>query len=79
MFDSATAVRRAAAGDRVILIRRETTPDDLAGIVAAAGVLTTRGGKTAHAAVVARGMGKPCVCGADELRIDDAAAAHVRR
>jgi pyruvate,orthophosphate dikinase len=72
VFDSATAVRRAAAGEPVILIRRETTPDDLAGIVAAAGVLTTRGGKTAHAAVVARGMGKPCVCGADELRIDDA-------
>jgi pyruvate,orthophosphate dikinase len=55
----------------VILIRRETTPDDLAGIVAATGILTTRGGKTAHAAVVARGMGKPCVCGAEKLRIDD--------
>ena len=71
VFDSASAVSRAAAGDPVILIRRETTPDDLAGIVAAAGVLTTHGGKTAHAAVVARGMGKPCVCGADTLRIDD--------
>ncbi|MDT4906329.1 MAG: pyruvate, orthophosphate dikinase [Pseudonocardiales bacterium] len=71
VFDSATAVRRAAAGDQVILIRRETTPDDLAGIVAATGILTTRGGKTAHAAVVARGMGKPCVCGAEKLRIDD--------
>ncbi|MDT4929530.1 MAG: pyruvate, orthophosphate dikinase [Pseudonocardiales bacterium] len=71
VFDSATAVRRAAAGEQVILIRRETTPDDLAGIVAATGILTTRGGKTAHAAVVARGMGKPCVCGAEELRIDD--------
>jgi pyruvate,orthophosphate dikinase len=71
VFDSATAVRRAAAGEQVILIRRETTPDDLAGIVAATGVLTTRGGKTAHAAVVARGMGKPCVCGAEQLRIDD--------
>ncbi|MCW2657284.1 MAG: pyruvate phosphate dikinase, partial [Jatrophihabitans sp.] len=71
VFDSATAVRRAAAGQQVILIRRETTPDDLAGIVAATGILTTRGGKTAHAAVVARGMGKPCVCGAEKLRIDD--------
>jgi pyruvate, orthophosphate dikinase len=71
VFDSATAVRRAAAGDQVILIRRETTPDDLAGILAARGVLTTRGGKTAHAAVVARGMGKPCVCGADGLTLDD--------
>jgi pyruvate,orthophosphate dikinase len=70
VFDSASAVRRAAAGEQTILIRRETTPDDLAGIVAATGVLTTRGGKTAHAAVVARGMGKPCVCGADELHID---------
>jgi pyruvate,orthophosphate dikinase len=63
VFDSATAVRRAEAGDDVILVRRETTPDDLVGIVAATGVLTTRCGKTAHAAVVARGMGKPCVCG----------------
>jgi len=71
VFDSATAVRRAETGEQVILIRRETTPDDLAGIVAATGVLTTRGGKTAHAAVVARGMGKPCVCGAEELVIDD--------
>jgi pyruvate,orthophosphate dikinase len=70
VFDSAAAVQRAAAGEDTILIRRETTPDDLAGIVAATGVLTTRGGKTAHAAVVARGMGKPCVCGADALRID---------
>ena len=73
VFDSPTAVRRAAAGEQVILIRRETTPDDMAGIVAAQGVLTTRGGKTAHAAVVARGMGKPCVCGAEDLRIDDGA------
>ena len=71
VFDSATAVRRAEAGEQVILIRRETTPDDLAGIVAATGVLTTRGGKTAHAAVVARGMGKPCVCGAEGLTLDD--------
>ena len=71
VFDSATAVRRAEAGEKVVLIRHETTPDDLAGIVASVGVLTTRGGKTAHAAVVARGMGKPCVCGAEQLVIDE--------
>ena len=71
VFDSATAAQRAEAGDAVILIRHETTPDDLAGIVAAVGILTTRGGKTAHAAVVARGMGKPCVCGAEQLVIDE--------
>lgn len=51
-------------------MRRETNPDDLAGMVAAEGVLTARGGKTSHAAVVARGMGKTCVCGAESLEID---------
>ncbi len=62
----------AAAGDgrKVILVRWETTPDDLHGMVAAQGILTSHGGKTSHAAVVARGMGKPCVCGAEGLRID---------
>ncbi|WP_392959880.1 pyruvate, phosphate dikinase [Streptomyces sp. LN245] len=70
VFDSAEAVRRAAAGDKVILVRRETTPDDLPGMVAAEAVLTSRGGKTSHAAVVARGMGKVCVCGAEELTVD---------
>ncbi|MDN0199825.1 pyruvate, phosphate dikinase [Streptomyces sp. S.PNR 29] len=70
VFDSATAVRRAAAGERVILVRQETTPDDLPGMVAAQAVLTSRGGKTSHAAVVARGMGKVCVCGAEELTVD---------
>jgi pyruvate,orthophosphate dikinase len=69
-LDSATAVRMAAAGDPVVLVRRETNPDDLPGMVAAAGVLTSRGGKTSHAAVVARGMGRTCVCGADELDVD---------
>ncbi|RRS01430.1 pyruvate, phosphate dikinase [Glycomyces terrestris] len=68
------AVFDAAAAERfegpAILVRRETSPDDLAGIIAAAGVLTSRGGKTSHAAVVARGMGKTCVVGADDLRID---------
>ena len=69
-LDSATAVRLAAAGDQVVLVRSETNPDDLPGMVAAVGVLTSRGGKTSHAAVVARGMGRTCVCGADELEVD---------
>ncbi|GEL18489.1 pyruvate, phosphate dikinase [Pseudonocardia asaccharolytica] len=70
VFDSATAISRAAAGARVLLCRRETSPDDLEGMIAAAGVLTSRGGKTSHAAVVARGMGRTCVCGAEEIDID---------
>ncbi|WP_086797379.1 pyruvate, phosphate dikinase [Streptomyces caniscabiei] len=70
VFDSAEAVRRAAAGEKVVLVRQETTPDDLPGMVAAQAVLTSRGGKTSHAAVVARGMGKVCVCGAEELVVD---------
>jgi pyruvate, orthophosphate dikinase len=70
VFDSATAVRLAGKGERVILVRRETNPDDLHGMIAARGVLTSRGGKTSHAAVVARGMGKTCVCGAEELEVD---------
>jgi pyruvate,orthophosphate dikinase len=69
-FDSATAVAWAARGEDVVLVRRETTPDDLAGMIAAHGVLTSRGGKTSHAAVVARGMGKTCVCGAEDLEVD---------
>lgn len=70
VFDAATAVRWAAEGERVILVRRETNPDDLEGMMAAAGVLTSRGGKTSHAAVVARGMGKTAVCGAESLDVD---------
>ncbi|MEV6944318.1 pyruvate, phosphate dikinase [Streptomyces sp. NPDC051172] len=70
VFDSTEAVRRAAAGEQVVLVRRETTPDDLPGMIAAQAVLTSRGGKTSHAAVVARGMGKVCVCGAEELAVD---------
>ncbi|MFC7983444.1 pyruvate, phosphate dikinase [Streptomyces sp. NPDC057336] len=70
VFDSARAVRRAAAGEKVVLVRQETTPDDLPGMIAAQAVLTSRGGKTSHAAVVARGMGKVCVCGAEELTVD---------
>lgn len=69
-FDTESAVRMAEAGDDVILVRRETNPDDLAGLVAARGVLTSHGGKTSHAAVVARGMGRTAVCGAEELVID---------
>ncbi|MHC5905747.1 pyruvate, phosphate dikinase [Streptomyces sp. S6] len=70
VFDSAEAVRRRAAGERTVLVRRETAPDDLPGMIAAEAVLTSRGGKTSHAAVVARGMGKVCVCGADSLTVD---------
>ncbi|RZU48328.1 pyruvate phosphate dikinase [Krasilnikovia cinnamomea] len=69
VFDSRRAVELAADGVPVILVRRETNPDDLAGMIAAQGILTSRGGKTSHAAVVARGMGKTCVCGADELEV----------
>jgi len=71
-FSSAAAVEQAAKGQDVILVRRETNPDDLSGMIAAQGILTSRGGKTSHAAVVARGMGKTCVCGAEELEIDTA-------
>jgi pyruvate,orthophosphate dikinase len=70
VFDSATAVEWAERGEKVILVRRETNPDDLHGMIAAQGILTSRGGKTSHAAVVARGMGKTCVCGAEELQVD---------
>lgn len=73
VFDSAEAVRRAAAGEDTVLVRRETTPDDLPGMIAAQAVLTSRGGKTSHAAVVARGMGKVCVCGAEALTVDPTA------
>ncbi len=73
VFDSGRAVEMAAGGEPVILIRRETNPDDLHGMIASKGILTSRGGKTSHAAVVARGMGKTCVCGAEELDVDIAA------
>jgi pyruvate,orthophosphate dikinase len=69
VFSSERAVELAAQGEDVILVRRETNPDDLAGMIAAKGILTSRGGKTSHAAVVARGMGKTCVCGAEELEV----------
>ena len=77
VFDSASAVARHAAGESVILVRRETNPDDLEGMIAAAGVLTSRGGKTSHAAVVARGMGRTCVCGVEAIDVD--ATARIAR
>ena len=70
VFDSYTAVKWSRSGEKVILVRRETNPDDLEGMIAAQGILTSRGGKTSHAAVVARGMGKTCVCGAEQLDVD---------
>jgi pyruvate,orthophosphate dikinase len=70
VFDSQTAADWAERGEAVILVRRETNPDDLKGMVAAQGILTSRGGKTSHAAVVARGMGRTCVCGAESLDVD---------
>ena len=64
------AVAAAEAGRKCVLVRWETNPDDLAGMVAAEGILTSHGGKTSHAAVIARGMGAPCVCGVEALKID---------
>ena len=70
VFDADTAERRAALGEAVILVRIETSPEDIHGMHAAKGILTARGGMTSHAAVVARGMGRPCVSGAGSLAID---------
>jgi len=70
VFDADEAEKLGNEGERVILVRSETTPDDIHGIVKAQGVLTSRGGMTSHAAVVARGMGKPCVCGCEAIKID---------
>jgi len=70
VFDSPTAREWSERGEQVVLVRKETNPDDLDGMIAAAGILTARGGKTSHAAVVARGMGKTCVCGAEALDVD---------
>jgi pyruvate,orthophosphate dikinase len=70
VFDANTAAKKAAEGVKTLLVRMETTPEDIHGMVAAQGILTSRGGMTSHAAVVARGMGKPCICGCDALRID---------
>lgn len=73
VFNSQDAETQTAAGNKVILVRVETSPEDIGGMHVAEGVLTTRGGMTSHAAVVARGMGKPCVSGAGSIRIDYAA------
>ncbi|MFC5369660.1 pyruvate, phosphate dikinase [Arcanobacterium bovis] len=73
VLNNEQAVARTQAGASVILVRRETNPDDLQGMVVASGVLTARGGKTSHAAVVARGMGRCCVVGAEDLLVDEAA------
>ncbi len=72
VFDADTAEMRGSRGEKVILVRWETTPDDIHGIIAAQGVLTSHGGMTSHAAVVARGMGKPCICGAEAVKINQA-------
>jgi pyruvate,orthophosphate dikinase len=73
VFDADTAVERAKSGP-VVLVRWETTPDDIHGMIAAQGILTVHGGMTSHAAVVARGMGKPCVAGCEELVLEDGTA-----
>ena len=73
VFDADTAEARGSAGDAVILVRWETNPDDIHGLIKAQGVVTSHGGMTSHAAVVARGMGKPCIAGAADLEIDAAA------
>jgi pyruvate,orthophosphate dikinase len=72
VFDADLAEKMGEAGEKVVLVRNETTPDDIHGIIYAQGVLTARGGMTSHAAVVARGMGKPCVCGCETIKIDSA-------
>ena len=70
IFDSLEAVSRAKMNEKVILVRPETSPEEIQGINAAEGVLTSRGGLTSHAAIVTRAMGKPCVCGAEAIKID---------
>ena len=73
VFDANTAEARGMAGEKIILVREETKPDDIHGFFHAQGILTSRGGKTSHAAVVARGMGKPCVSGCEQIVINDQA------
>jgi pyruvate,orthophosphate dikinase len=77
VFDANTAEARGNAGEKVILVREETRPDDIHGFFRAQGILTSRGGKTSHAAVVARGMGKPCVSGCEQIVINDKARSAV--
>src|SRR5205823_6755391 len=70
VFDSDTAEALGKAGESVILVRWETTPDDIHGMIASKGILTAHGGMTSHAAVVARGMGIPCIAGCEGLSVD---------
>ncbi len=70
VFNADEAEQLRSAGRKVILVRVETSPEDIHGMHASEGILTTRGGMTSHAAVVARGMGKPCVSGAGAIRVD---------
>ena len=70
VFSAKDAEAMVAAGEKVVLVRIETSPEDIGGMHAAEGILTTRGGMTSHAAVVARGMGRPCVSGAGEIKVD---------
>ncbi|WP_374311063.1 pyruvate, phosphate dikinase [Dongia sp.] len=79
VFTADEAEDRASKGEKVILVRVETSPEDIHGMHAAVGILTTRGGMTSHAAVVARGMGRPCVSGAGDLRVDAAQKVMVVR
>jgi len=79
VFDADEADRMSQLGDAVILVREETSPEDIHGMHAARGIVTARGGMTSHAAVVARGMGRPCVCGINELSIDDKAGTFTAR
>uniref|UniRef100_UPI0025C20829 pyruvate, phosphate dikinase n=1 Tax=Brevundimonas sp. TaxID=1871086 RepID=UPI0025C20829 len=79
VFDADEAERLAQLGDAVILVREETSPEDIHGMHAARGIVTARGGMTSHAAVVARGMGRPCVCGINELSINDKAGTFTAR
>ena len=79
VFDADEAERMAQAGDAVILVREETSPEDIHGMHAARGIVTARGGMTSHAAVVARGMGRPCVSGAGEIHIDEKAGTFTVR
>ena len=77
VFDADTAEARGRAGEKIILVREETKPEDIHGFFQAQGILTSRGGKTSHAAVVARGMGKPCVSGCEQIVINDKARSAV--
>ncbi|MBE0478313.1 pyruvate, phosphate dikinase [Candidatus Aerophobetes bacterium] len=74
VFDADSAVRFVNKGEKVILVRRETSPEDIHGMAVAQGILTSRGGMTSHAAVVARGMGKPCIAGCEAIKVDEAKA-----